>query len=34
LKERVERAQGTLSLTSEPGCTNVLITLPLDGVSE
>ena len=31
LKERVERAHGTLSLTSEPGCTNVLITLPLEG---
>lgn len=33
LKERVERARGTLSLMSEPGCTNVLITLPLDGAA-
>jgi signal transduction histidine kinase len=31
LKERVDRARGSLSLVSEPGCTNLLITLPLDG---
>lgn len=29
LKERVDRAQGSLSLFSKPGCTNVVITLPL-----
>ena len=33
LKERVDRARGSLSLRSEPGCTNVLITLPLSGVA-
>jgi signal transduction histidine kinase len=33
LRERVDRAQGSLSLYSEPGCTNLLITLPLTGVS-
>lgn len=33
LKERIERAKGTLSLMSEPGCTNVLITLPLEGAA-
>ena len=31
LKERVDRANGSLSLFSEPGCTNVVITLPLAG---
>jgi signal transduction histidine kinase len=29
LKERVDRAHGSLSLFSEPGCTNLVITLPL-----
>jgi signal transduction histidine kinase len=33
LKERVDRAHGSLSLLSKPGCTNVVITLPLNGVS-
>jgi signal transduction histidine kinase len=33
LKERVDRARGSLSLRSEPGCTNVLITLPLTGAA-
>jgi signal transduction histidine kinase len=33
LRERVDRANGSLSLFSEPGCTNILITLPLTGVS-
>lgn len=33
LKERVDRAHGSLSLHSEPGCTNVVITLPLAGVA-
>jgi signal transduction histidine kinase len=32
LRERVDRANGSLSLFSEPGCTNILITLPLNGV--
>jgi signal transduction histidine kinase len=31
LKERVDRAHGSLSLRSEPGCTNIVITLPLTG---
>ena len=31
LKERVDRARGSLSLHSEPGCTNIVITLPLTG---
>jgi signal transduction histidine kinase len=31
LKERVERAHGSLSLFSEPGCTDIVITLPLVG---
>lgn len=31
LRERVDRANGSLSLYSEPGCTNILITLPLTG---
>lgn len=29
LKERVDRAHGSLSLFSKPGCTNLVITLPL-----
>jgi two-component system NarL family sensor kinase len=33
LKERVERAHGSLSLRSQPGRTEILITLPLTGVS-
>jgi signal transduction histidine kinase len=33
LKERVERAHGSLSLQSEPGRTDILITLPLTGVN-
>jgi signal transduction histidine kinase len=33
LKERVDRAHGSLSLFSEPGATNVLITLPLTGAT-
>ena len=33
LKERVDRAHGSLSLRSEEGSTNILITLPLAGVS-
>ena len=33
LKERVDRAHGSLSLYSEPGCTNIVITLPLTGVA-
>lgn len=32
LKERVDRAHGSLSLRSQQGCTNVVITLPLTGV--
>jgi signal transduction histidine kinase len=31
LKERVDRANGALSLFSEPGRTNIVITLPLNG---
>jgi signal transduction histidine kinase len=31
LKERVDRAHGSLSLFSEPGRTNIVITLPLTG---
>ena len=31
LKERVDRAQGSLDLSSEAGCTNVTIRLPLTG---
>ena len=34
LKERVDRARGSLSLRSEPGNTNLLITLPLSGPVE
>jgi signal transduction histidine kinase len=30
LKERVERANGSMRLVSEPGSTNILISLPLD----
>ena len=33
LKERVDRAHGSLSLHSRPGCTNVVITLPLTGAA-
>ena len=33
LKERVDRAHGSLSLQSRPGCTNVVITLPLAGAA-
>jgi signal transduction histidine kinase len=33
LKERVDRAHGSLSLYSKPGCTNVVITLPLTGAA-
>jgi signal transduction histidine kinase len=31
LKERVDRANGSLSLFSRPGCTDIVITLPLAG---
>ncbi len=33
LKERVERAHGSFSLSSEPGCTNLVIDLPLTGAA-
>lgn len=33
LRERVDRANGSLSLFSEPGCTSVSITLPLAGAA-
>jgi signal transduction histidine kinase len=33
LKERVDRAHGSLSLISEPGATNLLITRPLTGAT-
>ena len=33
LKERVDQAHGSLSLYSEPGRTNIVITLPLTGVA-
>ena len=33
LKERVERANGSLRLLSEPGSTNILISLPLAGAA-
>ena len=33
LKERVDRAHGSLALNSRPGSTNILITLPLTGVA-
>jgi signal transduction histidine kinase len=33
LKERVERAHGSIRLVSEPGSTNILITLPLAGAA-
>ena len=33
LKERVERANGTIRLVSEPGSTSVLISLPLAGAA-
>jgi signal transduction histidine kinase len=32
LKERIDRANGSLALKSEPGRTTILITLPLTGV--
>jgi signal transduction histidine kinase len=33
LKERVERAHGSLRLVSQPGSTNILISLPLAGAA-
>ena len=33
LRERVDRAHGSLSLYSKPGCTNIVITLPLYGIA-
>ncbi len=33
LRERVERAKGSLFLVSEPGRTNVSISLPLNGAA-
>jgi len=33
LKERVERAHGTIRLVSEPGSTNIFISLPLAGAA-
>ncbi|MFL6755404.1 MAG: sensor histidine kinase [Sphingomicrobium sp.] len=33
LKERVERAHGSIRLDSQPGSTNILISLPLGGVA-
>jgi len=33
LRERVDRAHGSLSLFSRPGATSVVITLPLDGAA-
>jgi len=33
LKERVERAHGSIQLVSEPGSTNILIRLPLAGAA-
>lgn len=33
LKERVERAHGSLRLVSEPGSTNILISIPLAGAA-
>jgi len=33
LKERVERARGSLRLVSKPGSTNILISLPLAGAA-
>ena len=33
LKERVERAHGSIRLVSEPGSTNILISLPLAGAA-
>jgi len=33
LKERVERANGSMRLVSEPGSTNILISLPLAGAA-
>ena len=33
LKERVERANGSIQLVSQPGSTNILISLPLAGAA-
>ena len=33
LKERVERAHGSIRLVSKPGSTNILIDLPLAGAA-
>jgi signal transduction histidine kinase len=33
LSERIERARGSLSVFSEPGCTNIVMTLPLSGAA-
>jgi two-component system NarL family sensor kinase len=33
LKERVERAHGSMQLVSRPGSTNILISLPLTGAA-
>ena len=33
LKERVERAHGSIRLDSAPGTTNILISLPLRGAA-
>lgn len=33
LKERVERAHGSLRLATEPGSTNIMISVPLSGVA-
>jgi signal transduction histidine kinase len=33
LKERVDRARGSLSLSSKPGCTDLFISLPLTGAA-
>jgi signal transduction histidine kinase len=33
LKERVERANGSMRLVSSPGSTNILISLPLAGAA-
>jgi len=33
LKERVERAHGSIDLVSKPGSTNILISLPLAGAA-
>jgi len=33
LKERVERANGSIRLVSQPGSTNILISLPIAGAA-